>query len=98
MRFATPAAAGSPAAGFTQSLVSGVSSVTTAYNTNTAFLNSVVNVQFLTPSLDVPLPPKSVVPYMEFPRYITNYSQGTVAPGVAIQIQSQTIEVCGCAA
>ena len=28
-------------------------------------------VQFLTPALDVPLPPKSVVPYMEFPRYIT---------------------------
>jgi hypothetical protein len=31
------------------------------------FQRSVVNVQFLTPSLDVPLPPKSVVPYMEFP-------------------------------
>lgn len=28
-------------------------------------------VQFLTPSLDIPLPPKSIVPYMEFPRYIT---------------------------
>jgi len=28
-------------------------------------------VQFLTPALDVPLPPKSIVPYMEFPRYIT---------------------------
>jgi len=30
-----------------------------------------LSVQFLTPSLDVPLPPKSIVPYMEFPRYIT---------------------------
>jgi len=30
-----------------------------------------LSVQFLTPALDVPLPPKSVVPYMEFPRYIT---------------------------
>lgn len=30
-----------------------------------------LNVTFLTPSLDVPLPPKSIVPYMEFPRYIT---------------------------
>lgn len=28
-------------------------------------------VQFLTPALDVPLPPKSIVPYMEFPRYIS---------------------------
>jgi hypothetical protein len=98
MRFATPVAAGTPVAGSTQSLVSGVSSVVTAYNTNTAFTNSVVNVQFLTPSLDVPLPPKSVVPYLEFPRYITNYSQGPVAAGDRIQIQSQTIEVCGCAA
>jgi len=90
MRFSTPAAAAAPASA-PQVLTSGIASVTTAYNTNTAFTNSVVNVQFLTPSLDVPLPPKSVVPYMEFPRYITNYSQGQVAPGAAIQIQSQTI-------
>jgi hypothetical protein len=27
-----------------------------------SYQNSVVNVQFLTPSLDIPLPPKSVVP------------------------------------
>lgn len=55
------------------------------------FLNSVVNVMFLTPSLDVPLPPKSVVPYMEFPRYITQSSTQTVAPGATYQLQSQTI-------
>ena len=55
------------------------------------FQSSVVNVQFLTPSLDVPLPPKSVVPYMEFPRYITQYSAGTIAAGGNGQIQSQTI-------
>jgi len=54
------------------------------------FTNSVVNVQFLTPSLDVPLPPKSVVPYMEFPRYITAASQ-QFAPGQVQTIQSQTI-------
>ena len=30
-----------------------------------------LSVQFLTPSLDIPLPPKSIVPYMEFPRYLT---------------------------
>jgi hypothetical protein len=28
-------------------------------------------VQFLTPSLDIPLPPKNIVPYMEFPRYLS---------------------------
>jgi hypothetical protein len=56
-----------------------------------AFSNSRVNVQFLTPSLDVPLPPKSVVPYMEFPRYITSYQGSPIAPGQVVQIQSQTI-------
>lgn len=55
------------------------------------FQNSRINVQFLTPSLDVPLPPKSVVPYMEFPRYITQYNAATIPPGATAQIQSQTI-------
>ena len=58
----------------------------------TGFAGSVVNVQFLTPSLDVPLPPKSVVPYMEFPRYITQASAQQVIPAGGVgQIQSQTI-------
>ena len=35
-------------------------------------------VQFLTPALDIPLPPKSIVPYMEFPRYIA--TPGTSVP------------------
>ena len=72
---------------------SGVASCAVSYATPPAgtFQNSVVNVQFLTPSLDVPLPPKSVVPYMEFPRYITNYSAGAVQPQTGVQIQSQTI-------
>lgn len=63
------------------------------YNAGVAspFERSVLNVQFLTPSLEVPLPPKSVVPYMEFPRYITQYSSGQLAPGAVAQIQSQTI-------
>ena len=30
-----------------------------------------LSVQFLTPALDIPLPPKSIVPYSEFPRYLT---------------------------
>ena len=65
-----------------------------AYNSQAAsgvFVGSRINVQFLTPSLDVPLPPKSVVPYMEFPRYITQYSGGQMLPGATQQIQSQTI-------
>jgi hypothetical protein len=61
-----------------------------AQATQGAFQSSRVNVQFLTPSLDVPLPPKSVVPYMEFPRYISQ--PGTpIAPGSTAQLVSQTI-------
>lgn len=57
------------------------------------FTNSRVNVQFLTPSLDIPLPPKSVVPYMEFPRFIYNQAFSTpIAIGAtATGVQSQTI-------
>jgi hypothetical protein len=62
-----------------------------SFSSSGAFSNSRVNVQFLTPSLDVPLPPKSVVPYMEFPRYITAYQGGPIPAGAVAQIQSQTI-------
>jgi len=57
---------------------------------NVAFRGSIMNTQFLTPSLEVALPPKSVVPYMEFPRYITN-SLTPIPAGQVQQIQSQTI-------
>ena len=53
------------------------------------FSQAKVQAQFLTPSLDVPLPAKSVVPYMEFPRYIGNST--IVDPAANKLIQSQTI-------
>lgn len=61
------------------------------YNTTVGqvFQDSKINVQFLTPSLDVPLPPKSVVPYMEFPRYISQTA--SIAANSTLEIQSQTI-------
>ena len=62
-----------------------------ATSSSGSYANSRVNCQFLTPSLDVPLPPKSVVPYMEFPRYITAYQGGPIPVGSVVQIQSQTI-------
>ena len=71
-----------------------ISAASIAYNSTSSsgpFANSRINAQFLTPSLDVPLPPKSVVPYMEFPRYITSYQGGAVPSGAVVQIQSQTI-------
>jgi hypothetical protein len=74
-----------------------ISGVTWNANTGTSpWANPVLNVQFLTPSLDVPLPPKSVVPYMEFPRYITQSQNGQInayasPAGYTAQLQSQTI-------
>jgi hypothetical protein len=63
--------------------ISGITYQTVAYG------DAKVNVQYLTPSLDIPLPSKSVVPYMEFPRYISSASQ----PGAVgtFQVVSQTI-------
>ena len=56
-----------------------------------------LNVQFLTPALDIPLPPKSVVPYMEFPRYIATPATAVVpstnylTPGTGLQSQTITL-------
>lgn len=41
------------------------------FNGANPFDNPRLNIRFLTPSLDVALPPKSVVPYLEYPRYIS---------------------------
>jgi len=56
---------------------------------NLPFGEAKIQAQFLTPSLDVPLPAKSVVPYMEFPRYISN--SVSLDDAVGQPIQSQTI-------
>jgi hypothetical protein len=54
-----------------------------------------LSVQFLTPALDIPLPPKSIVPYMEFPRYIATPTDPVLASvdysTGGKQLQSQTI-------
>jgi hypothetical protein len=48
-------------------------------NAGSCFANPVVNIQYLTPSLDVPLPAKNIVPYMDYPRYISQQNIGTIA-------------------
>lgn len=63
--------------------------VNTNYNSS-GFARSQVNVQYLTPSLDIPLPAKSIVPFTEFPRYI-NSSFAAWAGETSRQLQSQTI-------
>lgn len=74
------------------SAVAGINYGSVVYNSGApagGFGTSVVNLQFLTPSLDISLPPKSVVPYMEFPRYITsNLFSGNQTTQT---LQSQTI-------
>lgn len=60
------------------------------FNGSSPFVNPRVNVMFLTPSLDIALPPKSVVPYLEYPRYISTPNQQILA-GQSQTLQSQTI-------
>ncbi len=78
------------------SALAGAASVAFASSV-TPFNSPRLNVQFLTPALDVPLPPKSIVPYMEYPRYITPTTAGwqstTTAVGTlsSAQITSNTI-------
>ena len=60
-------------------------------NGNSPFSNSQILFQFLTPSLDIPLPPKSVVEYMEYPRYLSNFTVAGTQPGQSETLQSQTI-------
>lgn len=51
-------------------------------NQGSCFANPLVNVQYLTPSLDVPLPAKNIVPYIDSPRYISQQNVGTVSATV----------------
>lgn len=65
---------------------------TVAFNNinNSAFQSSRLNVQYLTPSLDLPLEAKNTLPYLEFPRYVNT----GIAPATAFgnfQVVSQTI-------
>ena len=62
-----------------------------ALNGASPFVNPVINVQFLTPSLDIDLPPRSVVPYMEYPRYITSFQGTTINAGQSATLASNTI-------
>ena len=49
---------------------------------NGGFNNSQVSMLFISPNLDLPLPAKSVVPYTQFPRYITTNLAQLAANGV----------------
>lgn len=79
-----------PAAVPSSKVISSVS-----YNTtpaNGAWQNCKLNVQYLTPSLDVPLPPRSIIPYQEFPRYISNVQTVNAFSRLTTTWQSQSIQ------
>ena len=64
----------------------------TAFQSNSPFTDAKLNVQYLTPSLNIPLPEKSTVPYLEYPRYInTNYSAITAGASTPTSLVSSTI-------
>ena len=62
--------------------------------TQDAFLNSRIDVVFLTPNLGLDMPSKSVVPYSTFDRYVTPFP-GTIAAGASEVISSQTVTLPG---
>ena len=61
------------------------------YRTSAPWQDATMNCLFITPSLDLRLPPKSVVPYLEYPRYLTAFPNQTIVNGATFQAQSNTI-------
>jgi hypothetical protein len=61
------------------------------YRTSAPWQDATINCLFITPSLDLRLPPKSVVPYLEYPRYLTSFPSQTIVNGGTFQAQSNTI-------
>lgn len=60
-----------------------------ALATSLPFQDPTMNIQFLTPSLDIALPPRNVLPYLEYARYIQTI--GTLGAGSTGTYASSTI-------
>lgn len=63
---------------------------TVQYRNAQPWSNARINCLFITPSLDLALPPKSVVPYLEYPRFLFNSNQAIPANS-SVNLTSQTI-------
>ncbi len=57
-----------------------------------AFTDSFMNCQFLDPNWSEPLPPRSIVPYMDYTRYITEKKGSTLTARTAGKISETTVE------
>ena len=83
---------GAAVTGWNTSLVTPLTlSVATNAGAQYAFGNAHLDILMLTPSLDLPLPPKSVVPYLEAPRYISSGFSSINPNTVGTQLSSQSI-------
>jgi len=61
------------------------------FNGQNPFKSPIINAVFRTPSLSIPLPEQSVVPFLETPRYISANNNLTIAPGATQQLQMSGI-------
>jgi hypothetical protein len=89
MNFNTPARSLRFAASTIPGTLTGAAPFSVEWDGSSPFTRAEIQVQFLTPSLDVPLPAKSIVPWMEFPRYISPVQ--SIGRGENTNVQSQTI-------
>jgi len=60
-----------------------------------AFVNSRIDVVFLTPNLSLDLPAKSVVPFATFDRYVTPFTGAVLAGSASATISSTTVTLPG---
>lgn len=61
------------------------------FNGQNPFNKPVVNAVFRTPSLSIPLPEQSIVPFLETPRYVSANNNLTIAPGASQRLQMSGI-------
>ena len=70
----------------------GASTMTCEFKNDSPFRSADLNMLFLSPPLDITLPKVSITPYMEYPRYITNFQvSGSAEAEAGLAITSNTI-------
>lgn len=61
------------------------------YRTSAPWTDATLNCLFITPSLDLRLPAKNIVPFIEYPRYLSAFPGQQILSGGSFQLQSNTI-------
>lgn len=74
--------------GINQKAVGTKSTMTCEFASNQPFNKADLHTQFLTPPLDMTLPKVSITPYVEYPRFATNF---TVSGQDTLQVRTNTI-------